>query len=227
MRNYIGVAVVTVVVGVALHLAFQLERAGMTSFWLLAVLPTTAIAIFAGVRAWMDEELVLWLRPVWGDFSRGVLGALVLFATAYAFARVCAGTPRESWLARIYLQFGDPKALREHALPFAGGVLVAAVAEEMVWRGLVTTWLAEKIGSRWAWAWAAVPYAAAHIPTMWALRDPEAGLNPLLPLAALGGGLVWGGITRWCGGRLVPAILAHALFDWLVVMTFRLWGDTA
>jgi len=224
MRNYVRIAVVVGLVGAAEHFAFQLERAGTKPFWLLAVLPSVLVAIFAAVRAWKDEELKTWLAPVWGDFTRGVVGAAVVFAAAYLFARWCAGTPRESWLARIYLQFGDPKFLKEHPLPFAGGIVVGAVAEEMVWRGLVTTWLAEKIGTRWAWAWAAVPYAAAQLPTMWALRDPEAGLNPILPLAAIGAGLVWGAMTRRFDGRLMPAILAHALFDWVVVMTFRLWG---
>ena len=75
-------------------------------------------------------------------------------------------------------------------------VLLAAAAEEIVWRGLVTRLIAERVGSRWAWAWAAIPYALAHVPTAWSLRDPEAGLNPLLILGALGLGLVWGGLAR-------------------------------
>ena len=52
---------------------------------------------------------------------------------------------------------------------------------------------------------------------------PDAGLNPVLPLAALGGGLVWGAMAR-AFGRLAPSVLAHALFDWAVVMMFPLWG---
>jgi membrane protease YdiL (CAAX protease family) len=44
-----------------------------------------------------------------------------------------------------------------------------------------------------------------------------------LPLAALGAGLVFGGIAR-LRGRLMPAIFAHALFDWCAVMMFPLWG---
>jgi membrane protease YdiL (CAAX protease family) len=224
MPNYAGIALVTALLAVCQHFAFQLERAGTTAFWVLAVAPNALVALYAGVRAYRDDELKTWMRPVWGDFTRGVLGAAVLFAAAYAFARFCSGSARESWLARIYLQFGDPKFLKEHPLPFAAGIVVGAAAEEMVWRGLVTTWLGEKLGTRWAWAWATVPYVAAQLPTMWALRDPEAGINPILPLAAAGAGLAWGALVRRCDGRLVPAILAHGLFDWVVVMTFRLWG---
>jgi membrane protease YdiL (CAAX protease family) len=104
------------------------------------------------------------------------------------------------------------------------GVIVASAGEEIVWRGLVTRLISEQIGPRGAWALAAVPYALAHLPTLWALRDPEAGLNPILVIAALGAGLLWGGLVKITGGRLVPAIIAHAAFDWTVVMTFRLWG---
>jgi membrane protease YdiL (CAAX protease family) len=73
--------------------------------------------------------------------------------------------------------------------------------------------------------WAAVLYASAHAPTLWALRDPKAGLNPLLVAAALAAGLVWGAMTRYFE-RLPPAIVAHALFDWALVMMFRLWGQS-
>jgi membrane protease YdiL (CAAX protease family) len=104
----------------------------------------------------------------------------------------------------------------------AGAVIAAAVAEELVWRGMVTQLLAERVGSRMAWVWAAVLYALAYAPTMWALRS-SAGLNPLLVGAALGAGLLWGAMAR-AFGRLAPGVLAHALFDWAVVMMFPLWG---
>ena len=52
---------------------------------------------------------------------------------------------------------------------------------------------------------------------------PGATLNPVLPIVALGAGLLWGGMAR-AFGRLPPSILAHALFDWAVIMMFPLWG---
>ena len=223
MRNALYVVLIVVAVTLASFFGFQLERAGTVNFWLTVGVPAVLIAVVGLARAQKDGELRAWLRPAWGDATRGVIGALALFAFAYGFARLTAGGPKESWLARLYLQLGDPSRLRSHAVLVAVGIIVVASAEEIVWRGLVTTLLAEKLGSRRAWIYAALLYAAAHVPTAWALRDPEAGLNPVLPLAALAGGLLWGGMVRYFG-RLPPAIIAHALFDWIVVMTFRLWG---
>ena len=99
-----------------------------------------------------------------------------------------------------------------------------AAAEEIVWRGLATSLLAETIGSRFAWAAGAGLYALAYVPTMAALAVPS-GPNPLLPIAALGAGLVWGAMARRAG-RLTPGIVSHALFDWCVVVMFRLWGES-
>ncbi len=228
MRSVLGIVLITAAIAVSTHFAFQLERAGGASFWLLATVPTLALAVGAAILArTMNEGGVAdWLRPVWGDFTRGVVGAAILFGAAYAVSRMYAGTPRESWLARLYLQLGDPKTLREGMALYAVGILVASAAEEIVWRGLVTRLFADVVGARWAWVAAAVAYALAHAPTIYALRDPEAGMNPVLVLAALGAGLVWGAMARRFGGRLVPGILAHAMFDWVVLFTFRLWGPS-
>jgi hypothetical protein len=57
------------------------------------------------------------------------------------------------------------------------------------------------------------------------MRDPDAGPNPLVPLAALGAGLVWGWMAQRYE-RLLPGIFSHVLFDWTVVMMFRLWGPS-
>ncbi len=229
MRNVLGIVLITAIVATGNHLAFQLERAGASSFWALAVLPSLAIAVVAAAIAGRVNEgggVAQWMRPVWGDFTRGVVGAAIVFAVAYAASRVFAGTPRESWMARLYLQLGDPRTLREGMPMYAVGIVVAATAEEVVWRGLVTRLVARTIGERWAWAAAAVPYALAHAPTIGSLRDPEAGSNPILVFAALVAGLVWGAMARRFKGRLVPGILAHAMFDWLVLFTFRLFGPS-
>jgi membrane protease YdiL (CAAX protease family) len=205
--------------------AFSLDRAGTKAFWAWAVLPSVALAGLGLLRAHRDGELRDWLKFVWGDPTRGIGSAAVLVAVALAFVHVVAplGSPRESWLARLYLQFGDPAALREHAVEVAAAIIVAATAEEIVWRGLVARQIAEVVGSRTGWIWAAVLYAVAHTPTLYGLRDPVAGYNPVLVLAALALGLVWGAMGR-IFGRLMPAILSHIAFDWCVLMMFRLWG---
>ncbi len=228
MRNVLGIVLITAAIAASTHFAFQLERAGSTAFWALAVLPTLALAAGALVlaRSMNEGGIGEWMRPAWGDFTRGVVGAALVFGAAYAFSRMYVGTPRESWLARLYLQLGDPKVLRAGMPIYGVGILVAATGEEIVWRGFVTRLLRDVVGERWAWVAAAVAYAIAHVPTIFALRDPEAGNNPALVIAALGAGLVWGAMARRFGGRLVPGILAHAMFDWVVLFTFRLWGPS-
>ena len=228
------VAVSVLATAVASSFAFQpgsSRGSGGVMFWVLAGGPTVVLAGVAAAWAWREELLREWLAPRWGDFSRGVACAVLLFGMAYAFSRIVTrvGSPREVWLVSLYGQIGDPRVLQAHA-PLVGAAIAAvALAEELVWRGMVTQLLADRMGTRTAWVGAAVLYAAAYVPTMWALRAGGVGggvgaLDPVLPVAALGAGLLWGGMARAFGGRLAPGVLAHALFDWAVVMMFPLWG---
>ena len=234
-------AAIVVAIATGSHFAFQLGRAGDLSFALWMAVPTVAIAVLGAVRAQREGNLYRrssfdeasggggagWLNVRSGDFTRGFAAAGLLFGGAYAFMRMVApqGSDRESWLARLYLQIGDPSALRKHITLVVILIIVMAAAEELVWRGLVVSLLEEYVGSSRAWVWAAVLYALAHVPTLWALRDPVAGLNPILPLAALAAGLVWGFMARRFE-RLLPGIFSHILFAWTVLMMFRLWGPS-
>jgi membrane protease YdiL (CAAX protease family) len=132
------------------------------------------------------------------------------------------GSPRGLWLVSLYAQLGEPRDLQAHAVAVTIAIGSVAAAEEIVWRGMVTQLLADRLGSRWAWVWAAGLYTVANAPTAMALSG-RAGLNPLLVLAAAGGGLLWGAMARRYG-RLVPGIVAHALFDSAIVILFPLWG---
>ncbi len=225
-RAWAGIGGIVALLAVASLFAFDQGRAGPVSFFACAIGPTLLVAIVALVRAARDGELAALVRPEWGDATRGILSAALLLGGAVAFlhALAPAGSPREHWMERIYLPLGDARWLRAHAGLVAIFVLVAAAAEEIVWRGLVTRLLAEQVGSRFAWVWAAIPCALAQAPTVWALRDPEAGPNPLLVVGALALGLAWGAMARWTR-RLTPSILSHAAFDWCVIMLFRLWGS--
>ncbi len=218
------VAVAVVVTALSAFFAFLPERSGTLAFWVLNVIPGVVVAVAAAIWAHREDLLREWLSPTWGDFTRGLAGAVALFGIAWAVTRLLSpvGSTREIWLVSVYGQIGDPHALQAHAPAVALAVAVAAVAEEIVWRGVVTHLLAERVGSRVAWVWAAAFYALAFVPTAWALRA-GGGLNPLLVIAAAGGGLFWGALAR-AFGRLVPSILAHALFDWAILMMFPLWG---
>jgi membrane protease YdiL (CAAX protease family) len=227
VRNAAYIAGIVLTIAVAAHFAFNVSRAGAPSFYLVMAAPTIAIAIIGVVRAHRDGVLKSWLSVRGGDFSRGFGAAAVLFGAAYAFMRVVAppDSVRASWIARVYLQLGDPSILRKNVSMVVLAIIVMAVAEELVWRGLVVSLLEEVIGSSRAWIWGAVLYSLAHAPTVWALRDPEAGPNPTIIAAALGAGLVWGAMARRFE-RLLPGMFSHVLFDWSVLMMFRLWGPS-
>jgi membrane protease YdiL (CAAX protease family) len=221
-------ALAVVVVAVSSYFAFLPESSGTVAFWVLAGGPTLLLGATAAAWASREELLREWVSPRWGDFTRGAVGAVLLFAIAYAFSRVVTpmGSPRAIWFVSLYGEVGDPRLLQAHAPAIAAAIGAVVIAEELVWRGMVMQALADRVGSRMAWIYAAGLYALAYVPTAWSLRSvagPAGGLNPVLPLAALAGGLLWGGMAR-AFGRLTPGILAHAFFDWAVVMMFPLWG---
>jgi membrane protease YdiL (CAAX protease family) len=218
------VALAVVVTAVASYVAFLPQNGGTLTFWALAGGPTLVLAAIAAAWARREELLREWLTPRWGDFTRGVVAAVLLMGIAWGFSRVVTpvGSSREIWLVSLYGQIGDPKVLQAKAPFVAVTIVFVTIAEEVLWRGMVTQLLADRIGSRTAWIVAAGLYALAYVPTMWSLRSGTM-LDPVLVVAALGAGLLWGAMAR-AFGRLVPGILAHALFDWAVIMMFPMWG---
>lgn len=220
-------AAITLVTGGALFVAFQKPYAETFTFVAIAGGAAAMLAAFVLFQAHREGELrdVFSIRG--GDFSRGFMGAAVLFGGAYAASRYLMplGSPRSGWLLGFYLHIGDPKVLRAHVALVVAAIVVVTVAEEVVWRWYVPRILEERVGSRQAWIYAAGLYALAHLPTAFALRGPDGGLNPVVVLGALGGGLVWGGMARRFG-RILPSMFAHALFDWTVLVMFRLYGPS-
>jgi membrane protease YdiL (CAAX protease family) len=219
---YLAAAVI--LTGAAAYFAFLPQYSGTVTFWALAGGPSVVLAALAAEWARREELLRDWLTPRWGDFSRGMVGAVLLMAAAWGFSRVVTpvGSPREIWLVTLYGQIGNPQTLQAHGAEVALVIALVALAEEVVWRGMVTQLLADRVGTRTAWIWAAGLYALAYVPTAWSLRAGTA-LDPVMIIAAFGAALLWGAMARSLG-RLAPGILAHALFDWAVVMMFPLWG---
>ena len=224
------VLVVTALVAVAARWAFSPEFAGKVVPWTVMGVANAGISLVAVVYLWRRDPRIVrtWFRPGFGDIAVGILFAVVMFALTdlgqHVFAPV--GSLREGWIVRLYLVIGDPSKLRGKL----GGVFVALVAiclsEEVVWRGFVRDRLTRVFSPTAGTIGAACFYALAHLPTVWALSDEAAGGNPLVVLAALFGGLIWGGMTQKFAGRLVPALIAHVAFDWAVLVMFRLWGPS-
>jgi membrane protease YdiL (CAAX protease family) len=139
---------------------------------------------------------------------------MYLLAVGVHILLTSRGSPKEAWLIRVYLQIGDPQATA--AFYIGPVILLIAAAEELVWRGLVMGALADKLPPRRALLVTTALYALIHASTLYLLRDPYIGWNPLVVAAALGCGLVWGWIAL-AVRRLSLSMVAHALFTWSVV----------
>lgn len=219
------VALVVLVVALANTLAFRDTLAGTPWFLISIGAPYLALAALALHFFWREGSLVRRLAPRRGDVTIGVLcAALLLFASWLGRSALApSGTPRQAWLYRVYLQLGDPDLVQQ-SLWLTSALLLIAIAEELVWRGLVLELLAERLGLRRGWIVSAVLYALCSLPTIYALRDPNAGLNPLLPTAALGAGLVWAFLAARLG-RLAPVAISHMVFTYFTAVQFR-WPGT-
>jgi membrane protease YdiL (CAAX protease family) len=219
------VVLVVLVLCFANALAFRDTLAG--SPWFLVSLGAAylALSVVALHHFWDEGTWRERLAPRWGDLSIGALSAIVLLFALWRgrSALAPAGTPRQAWLYRVYLQLGDPDLL-QHSLWLTSLLLFIAVAEELVWRGLVLDILSARLGSRRGWIVSALLYTLSLLPTMFVLRDPVAGMNPLLPTAALGAGLVWGFLSARLG-RLPPVAISHMAFTYLTAVQFRWPGS--
>jgi membrane protease YdiL (CAAX protease family) len=215
------VAAVAIATTMAVAFAFGPARAG--SPWMLVAIGAVYVPGAAATGLWLRRrgELRASLHPAAGDLTVGAVLAALMYGAAMGATLLLTphGSPREAWILRIYLQLGDPEATGRVIV--GGVVFVIAALEEIVWRGLVMRAIEGPLGSLRAWLLSSALYAAAHLPTLYLLGDPQAGPNPLIVAAALGCGLVWGRIVHRLG-RLPPAVFAHAFFSWAIV-SFPIW----
>jgi membrane protease YdiL (CAAX protease family) len=221
-RQAVSVAfAVTIATGAVITYAFDPARAGQASMLGAIGGLYVLLAAVALMRLHRRGELLRRFRPVSGDMTLGALTAGLLHGAGRIVQLVLAGhgSPREAWVVRLYLQIGDTDAAGHWVV--GGAVFAVAALEEIVWRGLVMRTLEDALGAKKALLYSALLFALAHVPTAYLLRDPLAGLNPLVVVAALGCSLVWGALVLRTG-RMVPALLAHAFFSWSVI-EFPMW----
>jgi membrane protease YdiL (CAAX protease family) len=202
---------VTAVMALALGLSLRESTAASPTLWLGIGVPYAVLGVLALARLHRDGTLGTTMRPRAGDFSLGFLMAGLLFGGAWLIRTwlFAEGSLRMVWVLRIAVEVGS---LRPTPGLLAVIVGVASL-EELAWRGLVLSALTDSIGSRRAWPVTAAFYALAHVPTVFTLADPAAGLNPLLVVAALGCGIVWS-FAASILGRLPPVIISHAVFSY-------------
>ena len=212
-------AFVLVMAGMAF--SFRPEVAGTPWFWVGIGVPYLLLTALAVYKLWDDGTLIDVLEPRWGDLSIGVVSATVLLASSWAVRKLLVpeGTPRQGWLFQIYLQVGDPEHI-QHSVLFTSLVVLIAVAEEIVWRGMVLTELSERFGTRRGWPLTALLYGATALPTIYTLSVPGAGVNPLLFIAALGCGIVWSFVAS-LSGRIPPVAFSHVAFTYFSLVVFR------
>jgi len=150
-----------------------------------------------------------------------------LFVLAFGFVKLITmhASPRAAWMARLYLQLGDTKPLREHQAWIGAGIALAAIMEEIVWRGWAKSLLERLLGRRFGWIAAACAYALAHVPTLWRFRFDDRKQSDRAHRSAGRRSRVER--ARACLRRSAHAEHhSHGLFDWAVLMMFRLWGPS-
>lgn len=211
------IALVVIVVGAAASYAFRVPPG--SSGWLVMGLAYALLAVLALVRLRRTGRLTGVFGFRRGDPTLGIVLGLSQLAAAWAVAKVLLPpeSPQRAWLMRVFLVIGDSSEVTLSLL-----LLLLVLCEEIVWRGLVQGELRELLGPRRGWIVAALLYGAAHLATLVTLRDPAAGYNPLLVLAALGCGLCWGFLTEKTG-RLLPGLFAHGVFTYFAAQSFWLF----
>jgi membrane protease YdiL (CAAX protease family) len=205
----------------AMSFAFRIELAGSLWFWAVLGVPYLALAALALRKLWNEGALVDVLTPRWGDFTLGfVIGALLLLSSWAARAVLApAGSTRLAWLFRVYAQVGNTDAV-QRSVGYTVALITIVICEELVWRSMVLDELSQRFGTRRAWPLAALCYGVTALPTLFTLRDPLAGFNPLLVTAALGCGIVWSFLAS-IKGRLLPVVIAHGVFTYFSLVQFR------
>ncbi len=220
----IWVLLALLVSGSSVALAMRPSSSSQLAMWLTVGIPNACMAAIAVVRLQRRGVLAERLTPRWGDPSLGAVTGLLLLALSWAGRAhlMPAGSVQQAWIAQLFWRLGDPTKLQQSLL-MTGLILLVPVCEELVWRGLVLEELTEKLGQRRAWPVSAVLYGVAALPTAYMLAVPGLGLNPLLVLAALGCGLVWGFMVNRTQ-RLPAAILSHMVFTYFSTTQFRVPG---
>lgn len=213
-------AIVLAVAGTT-GLALQPAHAGNWRLWTITLLPYALLAPVALVYLSRKEALKTTFALRGGDTSLGILSGMACVVSGLLFLKHVAtpGTATFSWMFQIYAQVG----------PFQqNGALIALLVvtvclEELVWRGLVLQALQERVGQA-AIVVSAALYALAQAPTLLALRDPSAGLNPMVMVAALVMGSLWATIAS-VTGRLAPVALSHIVFTYFMAAPRPAWLD--
>ena len=183
-----------------------------TWWWLVGGNAVLGVAALAYLKR--EEILVDTVKLEPGDISRGIGAAAVGIALA-----IGAGSLGLTFLP---LRTGEEVLqllqIRKAVTPEAKRaalVIGAAFAEEIVWRGAVTQALAPRFGSKRAPWIASLIGVLALAPTM----------RPAVILGGVAVSAMGAALVQRQQGRIAPAMVAHAVFTWVVseMVVLHLW----
>jgi membrane protease YdiL (CAAX protease family) len=173
-------------------------------FWSAMV----ALSAFTWWAAW-HPYLRTRLRPTRQLVAMGLVSGLGLYLCFGAAALVVQATPLWPWVEQVsdLTRATAPGALAALVIVFA-----TSPSEEVLWRGAVFARLTRRYGPGWR------PLVATTV--LYALFVGLSG-SPILPLAALVCGTVWGR-QRQVTGSIVPSLVSHVL--WALLMFLYIPG---
>lgn len=173
----------------------------------LGILPAVGgAAVVLGVAVLLFERpaatALLRPRPKLVLLGAGA-GGLMAAATLLLYPVLANLVPLvASDTSRLSEELGAPSPLL-----VSMAIVPIIVGEELVWRGAVQASLVRRLGVWWGVTLAAAVYALAQAPLG----------SPVLMVVALLCGLVWG-ILRATTASLVPSLVAHLLWDVIVLL---------
>ena len=175
---------------------------GPVGIWL--AIGSASIALGAAVLGFDRANTRALLTPTPKLILVGLVAGSVMSAATYLLypilARVAPFIAVDATL--LYAVFRGPSPL------LAALTLVPVIfGEELVWRGITQSVFVRSLGAVGGVVLASLIYALVLAPLG----------SLLLVLVALGCGLVWGGL-RAVTGSLVPSLVAHLLWDALVLL---------
>jgi membrane protease YdiL (CAAX protease family) len=183
--------------------------------WLAAAASSGALGIWramGGAAVALGLAVLLLGRPTWTGLLRpsprlmllgaaaGGLMAIVTYLVYPLLARILPYIATDT--TALYAAFREPSLLVASV-----ALIPVVVGEELVWRGVVQASLVERLGATSGVALAAVVYALVHVPLG----------SPVLVAAAFFCGLAWGTL-RAATASLVPTLVAHLLWDLLILL---------
>lgn len=218
------VALVLFGTALAMHLAVSLLVVYLGGDLRTTVVVSELVALL-GLSAWLARRMRLPLRQAFAlhpaalpHFAAAALAALPIQALGASINQLILDALSERagmrrMIEETLRQLTRIESAGDLLMLMTAGVLVAAVCEEVLFRGLVLQLLARHGGWARAMGWSALLFAAFHL-------DPVG----FVPRAGIG---VWLAALVWRSGSLWPAITAHAANNGVALFGVVMLGPSA